>query len=61
MNIELVEADDSKIVIKKVTGDTNNVIVSTTPGTIDGKASITIDTKYQAYHFVSDSVDFFIL
>jgi len=61
VNIELLEADDAKVVIKKVTGDTNNVIVSTTPGTIDGKASITIDTKYQAYHFVSDSVNFFIL
>ena len=61
VNIELVEADDSKVVIKKVTGDANGVVVSTSPGTIDGKASITIDTKYQAYHFVSDGSDFFIL
>ena len=61
VNIELVESGDSKIVVKKITGDANNVIISTTPGTIDGKASVTIDTKYQAYHFVSDSTDFFIL
>ena len=61
VNIDLVESSDGKIVVKKITTDGNNVIISTSPGLIDGKASVTLDTGYQAYHFVSDGTNFFIL
>ena len=61
VNIELISGGDSKIVVKKVTTDGNDVIITGDAGTIDGKASVTIDVGYQSYHFVSDGTNFFIL
>jgi hypothetical protein len=61
VNIELLESEDGKITVKKVTGDANTVTIFTSPGTIDGQASITIDTPYQAYGFISDASNFYII
>ena len=61
VNIDLQEVSDGKVVVKKITSDLNTVIISTTPGTIDGEASVTLDTAYQSYHFISDGDDYFIL
>lgn len=61
VNIQLLEVNDGRITVKKITTDANSVVISTTPGVIDGQASITIDTPYQAYVFVSDGDDFFIV
>lgn len=61
VNIELFEGSDAQITIKKITSDSNSVIVSTTPGTIDGNASKSIDAYNAAYTFVSDGTDFYII
>jgi hypothetical protein len=61
VNIDLFEGVDAQITIKKITSDSNSVIVSTTPGTIDGLASKSIDAYNSAYTFVSDGSDFYII
>jgi hypothetical protein len=61
VNIEMVEADDSRIIIKKKTTDGNKVNISTSPGTIDGQNLIIIDTPYQSFTFVSDGTNFYII
>jgi hypothetical protein len=61
VNIEMIESSEARVVIKKVTSDGNNVIITASSGLIDGAASKTIDTAYQSYHFVSDGINYFIL
>jgi hypothetical protein len=61
VNVELIETEDGRITIKKITNDSNTVTITTSPGLIDGKASATIDTPYQAYGFVSDGSNFYII
>jgi len=61
VSIEMVEADDSRIIIKKKTTDGNKVNISTSPGTIDGQNLIIIDTPYQSFTFVSDGTNFYII
>jgi len=60
VNIELIESFDGTIVIKRITTG-GDVIVFTSPGLIDGQASITLDTPYQSLTVVSDNMNFFIL
>ena len=61
VNVELIESEDGKITVKKVTNDSNTVTIFTTPGLIDGKASVAIETPYQAYGFISDASNFYII
>ena len=61
VNIELLESEDGKITVKKVTNDSNTVTIFTSPGLIDGQANVTIDTPYQAYGFISDASNFYII
>ena len=61
VNIELIGSTDGKITVKKVTTDGNNINISTLSGTIDGQVSVTIDTAYQTYEFVSNGYDFFVI
>jgi hypothetical protein len=61
VNIELIEENNSQITVKKITPDGNDVIVSTSPGLIDGQASKTLDVSYQSYIFVSNGSDFYII
>jgi len=61
VNVELLESEDGKITVKKITNDSNTVTIFTSPGLIDGKANVTIDTPYQAYGFVSDASNFYII
>jgi len=61
VNVELLESEDGKITVKKITNDSNTVTIFTSPGLIDGQANITIDTPYQAYGFISDASNFYII
>jgi len=61
VTIQLLESTDGKIIIKKKTTDSNKVYITTTPGLIDGQSQIIIDTGYQAYTFVCDGINFFII
>jgi len=61
VNIEMIESSEARVVIKKVTTDANDVIITASSGLIDGAASKTIDTAYQSITFVSDGINYFIL
>lgn len=61
VNVELIESSYGKITIKKITNDSNTITIFTAPGLIDGQANVTIDTPYQAYGFISDSSNFYII
>jgi len=61
ITIQLLESTDGKIIIKKKSTDGNKVYITTTPGLIDGQSQIIIDTGYQAYTFVCDGTNFFII
>lgn len=61
INIILSGGDDGRIIVKKISSDSNIISVTTnTGGTIDATSQITIDWQYQAYTFTSDGTDFFI-
>lgn len=60
VNIDLQEEANCKLIIKKVTADANEVIVSGL-GTIDGAASVSIDTQYQAITFICDGTNWYIV
>jgi len=60
VNVDLIETSNGTIIVKKITSG-GDVIVSTSPGTIDGASSFTIDTLNQALTLVSDGTNFFIL
>ena len=60
INIDLQEAENAKIIVKKISGDANDVIISGL-GTIDGAASVTLDTQYQSLTFVCDGTNWYIV
>jgi hypothetical protein len=61
VNVTLIGIADGRYTVKKSTGDVNTVTIAGDSGTIDGYASITIDTKNQAYSFVCDGTDYYIV
>jgi hypothetical protein len=61
VNIDLVESEDARIIIKKKTTDGNKVNITTSPGTIDGQNLIVVDTPYQSFTFISDGSNFYII
>jgi len=61
VNIEMIVAEDSRIIVKKKTTDGNKVNISTSSGTVDGQNLIIIDTPYQSFTFVSDGSNFYII
>jgi len=61
VNITMMVAEDSRIIIKKKTTDGNKVNISTSTGTVDGQNLIIIDTPYQSFTFVSDGSNFYII
>jgi len=61
VNITMLVAEDSRIIIKKKTTDGNKVNISTSSGTVDGQNLIIIDTPYQSFTFVSDGSNFYII
>ena len=49
------------VIVKKTDSSANAVTVNTAAGSIDGKASITIDTQYQTVTFISDDLIWYIV
>jgi len=49
-------------VVKDGKGDaaTNNIIITSTAGTIDGTTSYTISTNYGTVHFITDGIEWFL-
>jgi hypothetical protein len=60
VTIDLQEAVNSTITIKKMTADGNDVIV-TANGTLDGAAQIVLDTQYQSVTLVCDGTDWYVI
>ena len=60
MSVDIQEESDAKLVVKKTSADANTVIISGT-GTIDGAASKTLDTQYQAFTLVCDGTNWYII
>ena len=62
VNIVMTPSIDGIIVIKKVTSGSNNIIVTVAGGgKIDGYPSLTFNTPNQAFYFLSDGTDFYII
>lgn len=62
VTIELFDGVDGKLAVKKISSDSNQVIVTTSSGaTIDGQAQFTIATQFQSYYFLIDSGEFFVI
>jgi hypothetical protein len=61
VTIELIQADDSRVIVKKKTTDSNVVNLSVSSGTIDGQDLVVIPTPYQSFTLVSDGTNFYII
>ena len=62
VNIQMIEIPDGRVIVKKVSMDSNPVYVSTTPGSsIDGEAHFVIDVAYKSITFLSDGNAFYII
>jgi len=52
----------AEVIVKKIDSSTNVVTVSPSgTETIDGQSSWTLDTQYEAYHFISDGTNWYII
>ena len=60
VNIELIETPKGRITVIKISPDGNDVIVTSRSGTINGSPSKTMDTQWEAFSFVTDTVNFYI-
>lgn len=60
VNIIIETSSDGRISIKKITSDSNTVIITPSSGTIDGNSQYIIDTPNQSYSFLIDEGDAFI-
>lgn len=62
-NIEVTieTSANGRISIKKIASDTNTITINCTSGTIDGENEYIFDTPNQAYTFIVDEGDVFIL
>lgn len=62
VTVEMLDTIDGRLAVKKVSNDSNQVIVTTSSGaTIDGQAQFTITTQFQSYYFLIDSGEFFVI
>jgi len=62
IDILLTPALNGKIIVKKISSDSNKVTVTVAgSGTIDGETMLIIETPYNAYIFISDEVNFYII
>jgi hypothetical protein len=60
VNIKMYDSLNGKIIIKKISNDSNNVIITST-NTIDGFNQYIINTPKQSYNFLVDSGEFFVI
>jgi hypothetical protein len=62
VNIQMLEAPEGRVIIKKVSLDSNSVVVTSTPGSsIDGISSFSINVAYESITFLSDGSEFYII
>lgn len=61
VTITLDTYPDSKIIVKKVTPDSNAVIITVTGGTVDGLPSQSITGHNESYTFVSDGLNYYVV
>lgn len=62
VNIQMIEIPDGRVIIKKISLDSNPVYVTTTPGSkIDGENTFVIDVAYKSITFLSDGNNFYII
>lgn len=62
VNIQMIEIPDGRVIIKKVSLDSNPIYVTTTPGSsIDGETTFVIDVPYKSITFLSDGSQFYII
>ena len=61
VTITMIPSPNARIAVKKMTVDANDVTIDSTSGLIDNAGFATIDTAYQAFTFVSDGTDFYVL
>ena len=50
-----------RVVVKRANGTTHTITVGTTTGNIDGAATTTLTTAYQAREFFSDGVNYHLI
>jgi len=60
VTVDLQESANARISVKKSSADGNDVIVTAT-GTIDGAASVIIDSQYQAITMVCDGTNWWLV
>jgi len=61
VNISLTPALNAKIIIKKITTDTNTVVVTVPGGLIDGQPSATVDSVNKAFTFISNGTNYYVV
>jgi len=61
VNIELIETPEGKITVKKISDDDNDIIITSRNGTIDGNASVILNTEYESLSLVTDNNNFYIV
>jgi hypothetical protein len=60
VNIDIDISTNGRVSIKKITSDSNDVIITASSGTIDGVGQKTLDTPNQAFTFLIDTDDVYI-
>lgn len=61
VNIVLDTYPDSRIIVKKITPDSNVVNITVNGGTIDGQSVQTITEVYKSYTFISDGGNYYVV
>lgn len=61
VTIEVIGNPKGRIIVKKITGDPNKVIIVPDIGTIDGASQKEIVTKWEAFDMVTDTMTFYIV
>jgi len=61
INVSLTPNANAKIILKKITADSNTVNVTVPGGLIDGKPSVTVDSVFKAMTFISDGINFYVV
>lgn len=62
-NVEITLSGDSigRITVKKISSDSNDIIVTSSVGTIDGSSTKTFNTLNESITFVTDTNNFYII
>ena len=61
VNVSLTPSANAKITIKKITYDSNTVIVTVPGGLIDGQPTKIVDSVYEAMTFICDGTNFYVI